>query len=71
MNEESAIFPLPPGAELREQAEALAKAAWVMMNTRLRPHAWLIEEKHGPGKATEWKLAPAGLAKLKAATEGL
>ena len=30
MNEEFAIFPLPPGAGAREQAEALAKAAWVM-----------------------------------------
>ena len=30
MKEETAIFPLSAGAELREQAQALAKAAWVM-----------------------------------------
>lgn len=30
MNQETTIFPLPPGAGLREQAEALAKAAWLM-----------------------------------------
>lgn len=30
MNDETTIFPLPAGAGLREQAEALAKAAWLM-----------------------------------------
>ncbi len=30
MNEETTIFPLPAGAELHAQAEALAKAAWLM-----------------------------------------
>ena len=30
MNEETAIFPLPAGAELREQAAAMAAAAWLM-----------------------------------------
>ncbi|MEI6606724.1 MAG: hypothetical protein WCP35_15555 [Verrucomicrobiota bacterium] len=30
MNEDTAIFPLPAGAELREQAQALARAAWLM-----------------------------------------
>ena len=30
MNEEPPFFPLPADAELREQAEALAMAAWVM-----------------------------------------
>ena len=38
---------------------------------KLVARGWLIEEKRGSGKATEWKLAPAGLAALKAATEGL
>ena len=30
MNEDTAIFPLPAGAELREQAAAMAAAAWLM-----------------------------------------
>jgi hypothetical protein len=30
MNEETAIFPLPAGAGLNAQAEALARAAWLM-----------------------------------------
>lgn len=30
MNEEATIFPLPAGASLSEQAEALARAAWLM-----------------------------------------
>ena len=30
MNEETAIFPLPAGAGLHAQAEALARAAWLM-----------------------------------------
>ncbi len=30
MKEETAIFPLSAGAELREQAAALARAAWLM-----------------------------------------
>ena len=30
MNEKATIFPLPAGAELREQADAMARAAWLM-----------------------------------------
>ena len=30
MNEETSIFPLPASAALREQAGALARAAWIM-----------------------------------------
>ena len=34
MNEETAIFPLPAGADLREQAAAMAAAAWLMGGPR-------------------------------------
>ena len=34
MNEETAIFPLPSGADLREQAAAMAAAAWLMGGPR-------------------------------------
>jgi hypothetical protein len=30
MNDDDKLFPLPAGAELAEQAEALARAAWLM-----------------------------------------
>jgi hypothetical protein len=30
MNDEDKMFPLPAGAGLREQAEAMARAAWLM-----------------------------------------